>query len=751
MNPSALIRIAIAACFVIALAAGFSACNPPKNHKPPINTGTGSDTGTGTGTGTDTGTGTGTGTGSGPLPSQPSNPIPADASVNISTGTTLAWDVCDCATSYDVYFGTTTTPPLRVNVTSPSVLNAQLPTLAFTTQYYWYVVAKNGAGTTQGDLWSFTTRANDVPSTPANPNPANNATGVLLTTNLSWGACDNANSYDVYFGTPMAVFITNVAGPTVSNAQLSGPLAMSTTYTWYIVAKNTYGDTTGPTWRFMTKGPDLPAAPAGPTPANGAANIAVTTDISWNASQYATGYDVYFGVSPSLVASNTSSTTVLNAALGGPLLYETTYSWYVVAKNQYGDTTSATWTFKTAFTPLAAPSNPQPDNGATNVPVDTDLAWSNVPRAQDYYVFFGTTPDPPYKDQTFSSSNSIANSFIGGPLTAGTTYYWKVVATDFLENASSPVWYFVTEPPFTMTWTNKTTSYRPSGRYNAAMAWDGSQLVLFGGIFFSGNTGYYADNIPTTWKWNGSAWSCDNVSAQPANRAGTSMCYDGQGALLFGGVGSVFMNDLWRCVNGVWTQLSPAGGPPPARVYHRMTYDASRNVCIIFGGMSTGSIYLYDTWEYHLANNSWIEKFPSSSPAARSSFGLAYVGTDVLLHGGRDTMYAYGDTYKYTGATWETVGLNPNPGFAYYSSLVATETFSYGVLWVGANTSGFTNIAWMYDGAAWKNIQYTNPATGPGPRGNVAMAWDYARDEFVIFGGYDGSNNRYETYALKEN
>jgi len=40
-----------------------------------------------------------------------------------------------------------------------------------------------------------------APGTPSNPSPSNGATGVSSSLTLSWAACANTNSYDVYFGT----------------------------------------------------------------------------------------------------------------------------------------------------------------------------------------------------------------------------------------------------------------------------------------------------------------------------------------------------------------------------------------------------------------------------------------------------------------------------------------------------------------------------------------------------------------------
>jgi hypothetical protein len=83
---------------------------------------------------------------------------PANAASGISTcSTSLSWTGptgCNSATSYDVYFGTSSTPPFVTNTTSTTYS----PTVVFGTTYYWQIRPKNASGTASGcTVWSFTT------------------------------------------------------------------------------------------------------------------------------------------------------------------------------------------------------------------------------------------------------------------------------------------------------------------------------------------------------------------------------------------------------------------------------------------------------------------------------------------------------------------------------------------------------------------------------------------------------------------
>ena len=119
----------------------------------------------------------------GTSPVEPVNPSPPNGATGVALTPTLAWSPGLGATSYSVYFGTSSTPPL---VTSTTGTTYAPGTLTANTKYYWRVVAKAGAKSTSSPVWSFTT-GNPAPSEPL---PANGATGVLRTPTLRWAPSD---------------------------------------------------------------------------------------------------------------------------------------------------------------------------------------------------------------------------------------------------------------------------------------------------------------------------------------------------------------------------------------------------------------------------------------------------------------------------------------------------------------------------------------------------------------------------------
>lgn len=86
---------------------------------------------------------------------------PAQGASGVVLTPALIWGSVAGATSYDVYLGTSPTPPFVTNTTgtsySPAALNPN-------TTYYWYLVSVNAAGSTPSAKWSFTTGGSSQPA-----------------------------------------------------------------------------------------------------------------------------------------------------------------------------------------------------------------------------------------------------------------------------------------------------------------------------------------------------------------------------------------------------------------------------------------------------------------------------------------------------------------------------------------------------------------------------------------------------------
>lgn len=100
---------------------------------------------------------TGAGSGNTP-PAAPSSPSPSNGATDQSINTQLSWTCSDPDgdnLTYDIYFGTNSTPPLVESNQSATTYNPG--TLLTNTTYYWMIEADDGSAQTEGPTWSFTT------------------------------------------------------------------------------------------------------------------------------------------------------------------------------------------------------------------------------------------------------------------------------------------------------------------------------------------------------------------------------------------------------------------------------------------------------------------------------------------------------------------------------------------------------------------------------------------------------------------
>jgi hypothetical protein len=283
-------------------------------------------------------------------PNTPTVPVPANGTTNILINTQLNWTCGDQDSGdtviYTIYFGTTNPSTTKVSINQSATIY-NLPTLSYSTTYYWRIIARDNHGaSTIGSIWEFTTepKPNTPPNTPSNPSPTNGETNVLLNTQLSWTSGDLDNNtvlYDVYFGT------NNTPSKKVANqsALLYNPGTMTylTQYYWTIIAWDSYNASTkGPLWEFTTeqKPNTPPNTPSNPSPSNCTTNILLNANLSWvggDSDMNPVTYDVYFGTtsSPPKVKSN-QSTLNYNPEI---LTYNTIYYWKIVTWDSHNAST----------------------------------------------------------------------------------------------------------------------------------------------------------------------------------------------------------------------------------------------------------------------------------------------------------------------------------------------------------------------------------------------------------------------------
>lgn len=178
--------------------------------------------------------------------------------------------------------------------------------------------------------------------------------------------------------------------------------------------------------------------------------------------------------------------------------------------------------------------------------------------------------------------------------------------------------------------------------------------------------------------------------------------------------------------NVIGTANSPSGRARPA-----MCFDEARGVTVLFGG---GAAFNNDTWTFDGTN--WTQQTPSTSPAVRFGAAMAYdkARQVVVMFGGFvPSMQDTRDIWEWDGSNW-----TQKPPGASAPSRRGAHRMAYDeargevILVGGYNTPSQTTLAdtWSWDGTTW--TQYGLLATS---LCDQSLVYDAARQRIVMFGG----------------
>jgi len=294
----------------------------------------------------------------------------------------------------------------------------------------------------------------------SNPNPEDGAFHEDTWVSLSWSPGDSAVSHDVYLGehsddvfdaTHDSTFYQGNQTSTFYMAGFPGfaypdGLVPGVTYYWRIDEVNDANPNSpwkGDVWSFSIP----PKTAYSPDPADGA-EVLEPDDVklSWTAGYGAILHTVYIGNDydevSNAVGGMMQDTTTYNAVT---LEAEKVYYWRVdefdVVETHKGDV----WTFTTP----GAVGNPQPTNGATDVPMATLLSWTAADNAASHQVYLGLDKDTVRSADTgspeYKGSKALGDeSYDPGLLELGSTYYWRVDEVYNGNPAKGPVWSYTT-------------------------------------------------------------------------------------------------------------------------------------------------------------------------------------------------------------------------------------------------------------------------------------------------------------------
>ncbi|MGE3957264.1 MAG: hypothetical protein AB7H96_11140 [Vicinamibacterales bacterium] len=443
----------------------------------------------------------------------------------------------------------------------------------------------------------------------------------------------------------------------------------------------------------------LPGAFAKASPPDASTGHPTSLTLAWATSAGASSYEYCIDTTgDSACGTSWVGTGGATAATVSGLVAGTTYYWQARATNGAGTTVADSgtwWSFTTAVTQPGPFNKTSPANAASGLSGTVALTWGASTNATSYTYCVDTTNDNACGTQWVGVGAATSANFTG--LTAGSTYYWQVRATNVGGTVDAN----------TGTWWSFTALSAPAAFGKVAPANGGTvsataQLTLSWNAS-SGATSYefcidmVNDNAcGGTWRNMGTALSrtIQDVGnrtfywqVRAVNGAGTTVADSGTWWSFTGG----------SAAPGAFAKLLPANGTTGVPTSLTLTWGASTG--------ASGYEYCVDTTNDNACGTTWIGAGGTSAGIAGLTAGLTYYwqvratntnGT-TIADGGAWWMFATGTSApgpftKSTptnGATGLGTSLNlgwtTSAGAASYQYCVDTTNDSAcGTTWVAA-------------------------------------------------------------------
>lgn len=301
-------------------------------------------------------------------------------------------------------------------------------------------------------------------------------------------------------------------------------------------------------------------------------------------------------------------------------------------------------------------------------------------------------------------------------------------------------------------WLLITPTNTPTSRRNAGMDWDqaGNRLLMFGGV-----TQTPSAVLADTWSYNGQWTLLSSVTSNP--RWGHKLVRNttNNRLMMFGGRSptiSGLASDTVEWTGTAWSTVPTTGAPSP-RFLYGMTFDRARGVYVLFGGRGFTAT-LGDTWEYAPTTNTWTQRTLASSPTPREEMAMVYDASlqRVILFGGydRDTDTIYGDTWTFDGSNW--VDITPADPAASPSARYRTETVYDSarlrtVMFGGFDGTSIRQQTFEFTGNVWSQVTTTTPLVPPNAT-EAVHGYDPTRRRTVVFGGFGTTGFSSATYEF---
>ena len=358
---------------------------------------------------------------------------PAPTGVTAAGGdgqATIAWTAVPSATSYNIYWSSTTGVTTANGTKVAGAANPYTLTgLTNGTKYYFVVTAVSSSSSGSGE-----SAPSSQVSCTADPLP----TGVTATAGdgqatIAWTPMSGATSFNIYWATKTGVTpatgtkITGAANPYTLNAQSNNgtKLTNGTTYYFVVTAISSDGESAAST--EVNAVPTATPPPAAPTGVTSVAGDLQAT-ISWTLMPNTNSYNIYWSTTTGVTPANgTKIASATDPYILTGLTNETTYYFVVTAVNGNGESAPSSEASCKPMQPVPQGVTATPGSGQITI------AWSPVTGALSYNIYWSTFSGVTPLNGITKPGGVTTTSFTLTGLTTGTTYYF--VVTDVIPNS----------------------------------------------------------------------------------------------------------------------------------------------------------------------------------------------------------------------------------------------------------------------------------------------------------------------------
>jgi hypothetical protein len=292
----------------------------------------------------------------------------------------------------------------------------------------------------------------DTPPAPVLVSPSNGAQDIPVNGFLTWDDVDEAIWYRIQLSElpEFSSIIVDQSGIQDVYYLIEG-LEYETTYYWRVrssIGIGLEGDwSTVRNFTTVITPPDIPIL-AGPP--DGASNLEVPVEFTWESSERAEWYNFQLASDQDFLVNLIDSTDISGNQISIVSLDNNSlYYWRVRALNAGG---SSDWSVPRQFTTKQdLPDIPQlasPENGSVDNGLDVLLRWDIVQRADYYSIQVSVTSD--FTNMFLDTSGVTETEFLIENLDFDTEYHWRVRGQNTTGVGDwSEVWSFLTiiEPP----------------------------------------------------------------------------------------------------------------------------------------------------------------------------------------------------------------------------------------------------------------------------------------------------------------